>query len=240
MAQFTSDVQILPAGLRADDASASVQVGSKASTVDGRVFRYCKAGATALVAGSVYDAPLPVANHVNITVVSGAAGASQIVATLGATAVTTDQYAGGVILINDVDGQGFTYTIKSHPAADASAALTVTLDDDETVVTALTTSSQATLIANPYNGVVIHATTEVSAPVGVANTQITEAQYGWIQTHGPVAALCGATSGIGLGVSASDTTAGAYEVSDGILPQIGYAMTAGVDTEFNTIFLTID
>jgi len=240
MAKFTSDVQVLPAGLRSNVATPAVQVGAKASTVDGRVFRYCKAGATALVAGKVYDGPAAEANHTNIAVVTGTAGAKTITVTLGATAVTANQYAGGVIVINDVTGEGQTFTIKSHPAADASASLVVTLDDDETIVTALTTSSQATLVANQYNGLVIHATTEVAIPVGVAHTAITAGQYGWVQTHGPVSALCAATTGIGQSCAASDTTAGAYEIGDGILPVIGYAIAAGVATEYNPIFLTID
>lgn len=239
---LTSDPQVLPRDLRADTSTQEFPLGAKASTADGRVFRYCKAGGTALVAGKVYDAPATVANHTNIAVASAAsAGATSITVTLGATAATANQYAGGVIVINDVDGQGFTYTIKSHPAADASASLVLTLDDNETVVTALTTSSQATLVANQYNGVVIHAVTEASVPVGVAHTQITASQYGWIQTRGPVSVLINATTGIGLSVAASDTTnAGGAEVGDGILPVIGYAIAAGVATEYNPIFLTID
>lgn len=242
MAQFTSDAQVLPGDIRSNTSSPLTQIGTKASTPDGRVFRYCKAGATALVAGSVYDGPAAVANHTNIAVAAAAAaGATSITVTLGATAATANQYAGGVIVINDVDGQGHTYSIKSHPAADASASLVVTLADDEPVVTALTTSSQATLVANQYNGVVIHATTEVAIPVGVAHTNITAGQYGWIQTHGPVSCLCNVNTAIGSSVAASDTTnAGGYEIGDGILPVIGTAITAGVATEYNVIFLTID
>lgn len=237
---LTSDPQVLPRDLRGDNASQEFPLGAKASTADGRAFRYCKVGATAIVSGKVYDGPAQVANHTNIAVVLGAAGASAITVTLGATAATANQYAGGVIVINDVDGQGFTYTIKSHPAADGAAALVLTLDDNETVVTALTTSSQATLVANQYNGVILHATTEVAIPVGVGHTQITAAQFGWLQTRGPVSTLCGATTGIGLSVAASDTTAGSAEVGDGILPVIGYQIAAGVATEYNPVFLTID
>lgn len=241
MAQFTTDAIVLPSGIRSDSSVQETDLGSKAVTPDGRVFRYCKAGATALVAGKVYDAPIEVANHTNITVVAGAAGATSFTATLGATAATVNQYAGGVAVVNDVDGQGFTYSIKSHLAVDSSGVITVELDDDEPIVTALTTSSQVTLVANPYNGVVVHATTEVSHPVGIGNTQITAAQFGWIQTRGAVAALCGAAlQTIGASVAASDTVAGAVEIGDGILAVLGHSITAGVATEYNPVFLTID
>ena len=242
MANFTSQPQSFPFGIFGEDTVAQIDFGAKASTSDGRVFRFVKAGSSALVAGTVLDGPATVANHTNIAVASAAAvGANQITVTLGATAATANQYTNGYVVVNDVDGQGYTYGIKSHPAANASAALTITLNDDETVQEALTTSSQVTLIANQYNGVVIHPTTEAGVPVGVAIKDITAGSYGWIQTRGPVSALCNVVTAIGASVAASDTTtAGGYEIGDGILPPIGYALTAGVATEYNAIFLTID
>jgi len=241
MAKFTSDGEIHPNGLREDSTTQEYNLGAKATTTDGRVFRYCKVGGTALVAGKLYSAPASIANHTNLAVVSGAAGSNDIVVTLGGTAATKDQYAGGTIIINDMTGQGFTYSIKSNTAQTSTTGnVTVTTDDEEPVVTALDTTSEASLVPNQYNGIVVHATTEIAAPVGVANTQVTEAYYGWIQTRGPVSALCGATTGIGLAVAASDNTEGAVEVGDGILCPIGYQIAAGVTGEYNPVFLTID
>ena len=240
MSKFTTDAVVLPGSVRTNTSNIEFDLGAKAVTPDGRAYRYIKCGATDLVAGKIYDGPIAVANHTNITVVTGTALANTVTVTLGATAVTANQYAGGVLVVNDVTGQGFTYSIKSHPAADASAALVVTLDADESIVTALTTSSQVTLVANQYNGLVVHATTEAGIPVGVAVTQVTALYYGWIQTRGPIGSLIGATTAIGQSVAASDTTEGAVEIGDGILPVIGYAITAGVDTEYNPVFLTID
>jgi len=237
--KFTQDAASFPVGVRSNSSVQELNLGTKVVVGDGREFRYVKAGATALVAGKVYDSPAQSTDNANIAVVLGTAGATQITVTLGSTAATVNQYAGGQVIINDEDGQGFTYSIKSHPAADAAASLVLTLEDDEPIVTALTTSSQATLVANVYNGVIIHASTETGIPVGVAVTNITAAQYGWIQTRGPVSCLCGATTAIGQSVAASDTTAGAYEIGDGILPVIGYAVTAGVATEYNVIYLNM-
>ena len=242
MAKFTSDGLVHPRDIRCNSSTQEYNLGAKAVTPDGRAFRYCLVGGTSLVAGKLYDGPATVTNHTNMAVVSGAAGSNEIVVTLGGTAATLNQYAGGVIVINDKTGQGFTYSVKSHPAQTTTTGnLTVTLDEEEKVVTALDTTSQATLIANQYNGIIIHADTETGVPVGVAVTQVTNAKYGWIQTRGPVSCLCNATTGIGLAASASDTTGtGGYEIWDGILSPIGYAVTAGVATEYNVIFLTID
>jgi len=242
MAKITSQPQSFPQGLFSEDTVKNASIGAKASTADGRTYRYMKAGGTALVAGKVYDGPASVANHKNISVAATAAvGASSITVTLGATAATANQYADGVIVINDVDGQGFTYGVKSHPAADGSASLVLTLHADETVQTALTTSSEASLVANRYNGVIIHASTETGIPVGVAIKDVTAASYGWIQTGGPVSCLSDATVGtIGSSVSASATTDGSCTIGNGILAPIGYADQLMVSTEYNPITLTID
>lgn len=242
MAQFTTEAQSIPAGIRSNSATALTDIGAKAVTTDGRSFRYVKCGATAIVAGKVYDGPAIVANHTNATVAAAAAaGATSFTATLGATAATANQYAWGVAVVNDVDGEGFTYSIDNHAAVASAGVITANLTADESIVTALTTSSQVTFVANQYNGVIIHATTETGVPVGVGHTQITAAQYGWIQTRGPVAILCNATTALGQSVAASDTTnAGGAEIGDGILPVIGYQLAAGVATEYNPVFLTID
>lgn len=242
MAIFTPAAQVFPGDIRLDTSTQQADLGARAETSDGRVFRYSLCGATAVVAGKLYDGPATIANHSNVTVQAAAAvGASQISVTLGGTAATLNQYANGVIVINDVDGEGFTYSIKSHPAADASATLTLTLDEGETVVTALTTSSQATLVANQYNGIIIHAAAETGIPVGVGNTQITAAQYGWIQTHGVVSCLHDVSvASLGEAVAASATTNGAVTAGTGALSNVGYSIVLGVSTEYNPIFLTID
>lgn len=242
MAKLTSQPQSFPQGLFSEDTVQNADFGAKVSTSDGRVFRYMKVGATALVAGSVYDGPANVGNHTNVSVAAAAAvGVQTVTVTLGATAATANQYTGGVLVINDVDGQGFTYGIKSHPAADASAALVVTLNADETIQEALTTNSQASLVPNQYNGVIIHAASETGIPVGVAIKDITAASLGWIQTRGPVSALQDASAAaLGKQVGASTTTDGSVSAGDGTLPVIGYQLATGVSTEFNPIFLTID
>ena len=238
---MTSQPLSFPQGLFSEDTVKNASFGAKASTADGRTYRYCKAGATALVAGKVFDGPANVANHKNVTCAVTAIGATSITVTLGATAATANQYADGVIVINDVTGQGFTYGIQSHPAADASATLALKLHGDESVQVALDTDSQASLVANRYNGVIIHASTETGIPVGVAVKNITAASFGWIQSGGPVSCLSDATVGtIGSSVAASATTDGSCTIGNGILAPIGYADQLMVSTEYNPITLTID
>src|SRR3990167_1572884 len=136
MAKFTQDAATVPSNIRGNSSVQECALGTKIVTSDGRAFRYVKAGATALVPGKLQDGPATVANHTNIAVASAAAaGATTVTVTLGATAATANQYANGVLAVNDVDGEGYTYSIKSHPAADSQASLVLTLDDNEPIVT---------------------------------------------------------------------------------------------------------
>ena len=240
--KFTQDAAASPSDLRSNSAVQECDLGTKVVTKDGRAFRYVKAGGTTLVIGTLLDGPATVAHATNIAVAAAAAiGASSVTVTLGATAVVKNQYAGGVLVVNDEAGEGYTYTIKSHPAADASASLVVTLDDNETIKIALTTSSEVTLIPNQYNGVVIHAQSEAGASVGVCVYPITTLYYGWIQTRGPVSVLHdGSPAEIGEGISASTTTDGCVTELAAGLTAIGTSLVQGVSTEFNPVFLMID
>jgi len=242
MARITSNPAVASNGnIFSASTTQEMDLGAKMVTADGSVYRYAKVGAAALVAGKLYDGPAEVANHQNISCAVASAGATSITVTLGATAATANQYAGGYIVINDVDGQGYTYGIKSHPAADGSATLVLTLEDGETVQEDLTTNSQATLVPNQYNGIIIHAATETGVPVGVAVGDIAAGSYCWIKSRGTASVLQDAAAAdVGKSVGASTTTDGSVTANDGTLREVGVMLATGVSTEYNPVFLTID
>lgn len=234
------------AGSNPDIFSASttqeMDLGAMMVTNDGSAYRYAKVGSTALVVGKLYDGPAMVADHSNVTVSAAAAiGATVVIPTLGATAATANQYAGGYMIVNDVTGEGYTYQIKSNPAADASATLSITLEDDSPIQVALTTSSQVTLVPNQYNGIVIHAASETGASVGVSLDVVAAASFCWIKTRGAVSVLQDASAGaLGKSVGASTTTDGSVTANDGTLTEVGTMLQTGVSTEYNAVNLSID
>lgn len=239
MSQLSGDIQAVPQQLFSSSATQQAELGARAVAPDGRVFRYVKAGGTALVPGKLQQSSAIVANHQNVAVASAAAiGATSVTVTLGATAATANQYANGFLIINDVTGEGHTYKIKSNPAADSAATLTVTLED--AIVVALTTSSEACLIANPYNGVIVNPTTPTASPVGVAIYPVAASEFGWIQTKGVVSCLADGAITVGLGIAPSQSVAGAVKATATTLDNIGRAFQAGVDTEYRTVFLSLD
>ena len=67
---------------------------------DGRRFRYggALAGGTAIVVGKLYQAAIPVGDHVLQTASAAAVGDTLVSLVLGATAVTVDQYRDGYLV----------------------------------------------------------------------------------------------------------------------------------------------
>lgn len=240
MSQLSGSVQLFPSDIYDTSSSAELPVGTLGFTKDGRKFRYSLAGGVTLAAGKLCVAATVVANHQNMAVASAAAvGVNTVTVTLGATAATENQYAGGYLTINDVDGEGISYLVAGHPAADASGSLVVTLVDE--VQVALTTSSQASLDKNPWHSAVISVTDQADMPIGIPNVAITNAEYGWIQTHGVCSALADEAITAGAAITTGTGVAGAVEALDAAgEPDIGYALVAGVDTEYRAVYLTID
>lgn len=229
-----------PNDIRTSTTTKELNLGAEGKTIDGRCFRYAQAGAAVLAPGKLAVVATIVANHENIAVAAAVAvEALKVTVTLGATAATENQYAGGTLTINDAAGEGISYLVSGHPAADASAALVVTLV--EPVKVALTTSSEATLQANVWGGVVISAVDQADMPAGVATVSVPALSYFWAQTRGVVALLADETLPVGKDVTTGSSVAGAVEAVDLAAEFIvGTAIQAGVDTEYRNVYLKID
>jgi hypothetical protein len=226
------------------EESAAEDLGLGVYLADRRAFRYAKVGASDVSKGKLQTAPAPKTNHHNVAVAAAAAiGAKQVTVTLGATSAVANEYSEGYLCINDNTGEGQTYKIAGHPAANSSASLVVTLADPLTV--ALTTTSEACLVHNGFNGV-IEGTSVTIRPAGVPLISLTAAYFGWVQSKGVASVLCETATTLGAKQKSSDSVAGAVEDLADILGasgevEVGTAsIMAGVDTEYRPIVLTID
>lgn len=199
-------------------STAKHALGTIRDLGDGRVFAYAQAGGTALVAGTLNQMAVQVANHLNMdmaaapTAASGAIGSFFATPTLGATAATAGQYSEGYLYHNKNGVLGQMYKIKGHPAADASTALKIELEDPVRV--ALADADEVTIVKQSQDGVIIFPTTSTRAATGVAPVAVTANYYFWNQVKGPTAILADGTLVIGQHVRASDGTAGSVEALD--------------------------
>jgi hypothetical protein len=238
---FSGYPAIGPVGPFQSETTSEAVLGQMIETPDGRKFRYCLVGGTALVPGKLYQSPAEVTNHQDLTPTAATAiGDTSITVTLGATAATANQYAGGWVTVTTGTGAGYQYRISSHPAADASATLALTLDDAILVATNASTT-RVDLVLNPYSGVILNPTTASGAAVGVAVYAAAASTYSWLQSGGPCAVLSDGGDAVGTEVVASNGTAGAVEdVASTTQAIVGTRMTGVATGEYGMVNLTID
>ncbi len=219
------------------------ELGRRAVTKDGRVFRYAQAGASDLVAGNLEQSAAPIANHLAQTPPAVAIGATSFTFTPGATAGAANLYAEGYLQVDTTPGNGYTYQVAGHPAITASTAFTLTLMPSDPIQVALTTSSRVGLIHNSYKNVIQTPTTITAKVVGVAGYIITATQYGWLQTWGPASVLINGTPAITAPVINGATAAGSVDVwtaaAQPTANLVGHMMQVGVTAKNNFVSLCI-
>ena len=222
-------------------------VGTRMVLPDGRVYRYAFTDGAA-PAGQGVQSSAAEANHDSGLAIASAAaiGANSVSVTLGATAATEDQYAGGYLFGNDVEGEGHVYKIRQHDAIGSGGTGTINLMDGDTITEALVAgSSKVGLVANPYMHVIpTPGGAQTARCVGYAPREVADNAYFWVQTWGEAAVLADGTLVIFLPVRVSDGVAGAVEAyatqTASEEQVVGFATNVlAATTEYQFVFLTI-
>ena len=186
--------------------------GAKMTLPDGSVFRYAFSNG-ALPAGQLVQESAGIGFHdMDLAVTAAAIGSKAITVTPGATAVTLNQYQGGYMYVNDGAnvGEGQVYSIASHPAASASTAFVVTLEDG--ITQTFDANTLVGLKANAYFDCIPAPATLTARILGAPRADIADNRWGWIQTWGEASLLVGAVVPIvGEEIFVSTNTAGAIE-----------------------------
>lgn len=229
----------------AENATQQLPLGTRLVLGD-RVFRYASAGAaldqgylleSAVIGGATSTA------QIDLDIVTAlVAGDTTVNVTTKTTAQAKNLFAEGYLTIvsdTNANGAGVAYKIKSHPAADAAGNCLITLYDP--IVKAVTTDCKSSLHTNLFKSVKQTAdSAALGMPIGVPLIDVTSAYYFWAQTWGPAAVLTGSNVTVnsaiirGLEVGESD-----IQATDGMTPEIGYAMEVGADQDFPLTYLRI-
>lgn len=237
-------------------------LGTQLHLLDGRRFRYVKAGGTALVAGDCIQSEVPDADHDTLaTAVNGAVGDKFVTVTNGADAIEEDLYAEGYVIMEQIAtnaGGGRMYKIAaSHDAIAASVSGQVPLVGGNGVQEAFVAGTgTATLVKSPYDDVIQQPGPPTACVVGIAVSDIPAANWGWLQTHGPAACHLVGTAVIGGSISPTGTvtgTAGAVEATGVLITttaptiaqmteilRIGICMEVAPTGDACAVFLLID
>ncbi len=207
----------------------------------GRVWRYALAGASNLSRGKLTVQATIDAQRVNLSFSSAPAlGAKSVSVTIGTGAATRNFFQDGWLVNQDGTGEGRAYPIEGHDAIGASTAGVFRLKEALDAAGA-TSETNVDLIRNFYAGAVISVPDQADVPLGIPTVAITNAEYGWIQTYGPCAALQDETPAAGQMLTTGTGVSGAVEMHDAVgEPLVGImGPQAGVDTEYTLIDLMI-
>jgi hypothetical protein len=234
---------------KAETSAQKHKLGTRAVLPDGRVFYYAEASNTAITrGGQVVNGIAAVAAHdMDLAAVAASAGATTFTSGTSLT-VTKDQYKDGYVYFNDGPAEGEIYRVKSNTAVSSATGLSITIDEADGLITALTTSSLFGLMYSPYKD--IHIVdgngTPTTGVVGVTAMPVTADYFCWVQTSGPAAVLIGAQvaivgDGIAISQADEDGTAERTDYSDeSDLVNLGHAMgIPAVATDYQWVMLNI-
>ena len=236
------------------DSLQRLPFGTQMILQDGRKFRFAVAGGTALVARDVQQAAANVANHVGLTAI--AVGTDVLrrspTFTLGATASTSDQYAGGYLQISVTPDIGSIYLINDHVVGASSGTQTVNLAPGNRIRNDWSTATRVNMLKNPYDGAIVYPTTSTQVHIGVAVTPLaaystagSALAFGWLQTRGLASVRQNSTGVLGDGVYVAATVAGSVSPTTATFAVaytriVGYVALVGADAADSAIFLVMD
>lgn len=172
-----------------------------------------------------------------VTTTDGTIGSKYI--QLTAAGVTAQQFAGGYLHATDDSGEAYTYRIKGNTATNdpASGDIRVELYDklqvavDATTDVAITGSLYANLEA------ATQATDEVVAGVSVAN--MSEGEFGWVQSKGVATVLTQGTVVIADKVGVGSVAGSVAAVAAFTTYPVGQVIHVGDDTGHSAVKLSL-
>ena len=214
-------------------------LGTRGKTVDGRVYKYAKAGSTDLVKGELVQGPEGMARWGDATLsyfstqwltfdgtteysdTEMSSTYSNVFLTTtkdSGLTVTADYFKEGFLWIKSTSTEsGQMVRIKTH-AADSSGdtpMFKVYFEDDEYFSEVVDSGSVVAMQKNPYDSVVVIPAEgeRTSAPLGVPNRNVSATYYFWLQTWGPCPVRQGirATPSGGMLWLSGSTMAGAVD-----------------------------
>lgn len=238
------DLSISKQDVFALSTTQNTDLGAKATTGDGRYFRYVYNNGPTLVPGNVIASQAQsVANYEKQAVGTSPVGVPGTPSTITLTAAITivaNALTGGYATVASGSGIGYTYKIASNTGVTSAAGCVLTLEDP--IVVALNSSSSTVnLTPSPFNSVIQNPTTATGTPLGIAVSPIAGSNYGWIQTGGPVGALSDATlAAVGTAISPSIATAGAFTASSGTNTVLGISSQTQTSAQVGIVYLQLD
>jgi len=234
-------------------ATQKHMLGAKFTTDDGRVFRYQKNGAGALTIANGAQQAVETAGWVDEIQTNNpnlpSVGDTSITVTMATTA-TKDQFANGIVWVEQGTGIGTEYRIKGNKAGTANATsgfdIVIELADAGGCRIAYAVTSNVSVKLNTYDTVVVFPTNPTGVCTGFCKTAVSANYYFWGQTKGECVCMNGTDTIVtGDQVCIGGQAEGVLSLEDGANPNegdvtVGYAIRAAASDEAALVMLTIE
>ena len=224
-------------------------LGQRMLCPEGRIYRYCKNGTSALVACTLVQAEAEDAAHDALAVQTEAvAGEDHIHFTNSTAAITENQFQYGYLSPDTAAALGVAHRIAANTAAGASITGTVYFFEGDTVQVTISTARYVTLRKSIYKDIIVKpASEQTSIVVGAPQVAIAASAYGWVQTHGLGGVLCEEICTIAKQVRPSESGAGQVaimvynESNDAACGVVGWMLDANSAASKNAnVFFTLE
>ncbi len=218
-----------------------LKVGTRGSLEDGRVFYYARSIASSIPRGRIIQSEIASAQNEDLAVNTAALGDTSLTITFGTNTDDANAFQGGYVCVQDLTGEGITYTIKSHPAITSGGSIVVQLEDP--IYLGFDGATTVCVMKNMWADVLQAAADTIAPLAGISQVSVlsgaTNPQYVWCQTWGVSCAWQEQESTAGAPVGHSPT-AGQVGYAPGPRPDIaGIQLFTGVSTEYQPIFLKV-
>ncbi len=233
-------------------ASKKFPLGARATSRDGRMWRYCKAGA-AITKAKAIQSVAGTANWQDEVQTNNpdfaSVGDKLITVTLTDTA-TKDQFAEGWLSVEEGTGEDQMYLIKGNKAGVANDTtgfdVVIEIADQGGLRLAFVAASTLTVTLDKYEDVITAPANPTGVLVGVSLATVADNEYFWAQASGPAPVTNDDTVVSVVGdlvmVSTDATIPGACTIAAAGAADhvIGMCMRAAATSETNVIDLTIE
>jgi hypothetical protein len=229
-------------------------LGARAESRDGRIWRYQQNGAGILPKANGAQSAVETANWVDEVQTNNTdipiVGAKLINVVMQTTAVI-DQFVDSYLWVEQGTGEGDMYLVKNNKAGttNSSGGFDVVFEIADTggLRTVYATTSNISILLNPYRDVIIFPTDPTGICTGICHTAVPVEYYFWGQVHGPCVVMNGTDDIVtGDNVTIGAQAEGVLSLEDGAAPNegdvvVGYVMRGTTqDNEAALVFLTIE
>jgi len=226
-------------------------LGMEFSTNDGRTFRYCQNGGTALAKNILVQSEAEAAGLVDeLQTAYGVSAGEKVFDVLVTTGngISNGDLVDGYLLVNQgtaATDEGDLYIIKDNKWTTSDTVLQIEIADEGGVRNAIAATSNITILKNRYRDVIVKPTALTAEVVGATTSIVAADYYFWAQTKGPASVLVDASDTIVVGEPAGQPgtagTAGAIGLvaNDGTDPVYGTVMYAAAGADYALIDLNI-